>query len=107
MNPDFMKYEMNEASHEAGYDSYQTARIMILLSAKLKAGERLGTSSPRHSYASRLLASKRTMPSFEEPFWEKYANRLRIFGTVEKILELNTAPAKGATLVPTRSLRQR
>jgi hypothetical protein len=107
MHPDFMKYEMNEASHEAGYDSYQTARIMILLSAKLKAGEHLSASSPRRSHSSKLLSSQRTMPSFEEPFWEKYGNRLRIFGTVEKILALNYPPAPGIALVPTRSLRQR
>jgi len=36
-HPGHNKYESTQAFHEAGYDSYLTARIMILLSAKLEA----------------------------------------------------------------------
>jgi len=37
VHPKHDKYLTHEAFHEAGYDSYLTARVMILLSAKLEA----------------------------------------------------------------------
>jgi hypothetical protein len=99
MHSDFTKYQENEALHEAGFDSYQTARIMILLSAKLHANEEVpGTlSSPKKKSNKKPTSSSKSasgsvsvvMPSFENPFWIEYGNRLRVFGTTESFMELN------------------
>jgi hypothetical protein len=107
-----------EVPHEAGYDSYLTARVIILLSAKLEAaGNYLsdddGGGVPLTADGQILIQtglgaftldpSARSfkdqkkdafMPSFESDFWRVYANRLRVFGTEERVLELD----------PTRSL---
>ena len=98
MHPKFVKYQEANASHEAGFDSYQTARIMILLSAKLHADERCAAMDPprqkgknRLSSASKVTADSFPviMPSFEDPFWKEYGNRLRVFGTAESFMELS------------------
>lgn len=56
MQREHSKYVTEEHHHEAGYDSYLTARIMILLSAKLEAAgtyvEDETTLSPRSSNAT-------------------------------------------------------
>jgi hypothetical protein len=97
MHPDFTKYKDNEALHEAGFDSYQTARIMILLSAKLHESARLGAlHSKNHNNKGKRpspikLSENKSieMPSFSDRFWTEYGNRLRIFGTTESFMELN------------------
>lgn len=120
----------DEAPHEAGYDSYLTARVMIQLSTKLEA---LGTYSmdgvppvdghANHNFVSNLtwLSSissiggcmpndqdlrplrlwtlrgntfaqiqniGRNMPPFMSDFWRVYGNKLRAFGTVERLINL-------------------
>jgi hypothetical protein len=99
MHPNFQKYTIQEALHEAGYDSYLTARIMILLSAKLHAGEEISSPSPSGLTRKRngmpritsMPAAKyeQQMPSFSDPFWKVYGNRLRVYGTAEAYVELN------------------
>jgi hypothetical protein len=103
MNPGFQKYQEKEALHEAGFDSYLTARIMILLSAKLnyeaKKALRQATLKPmsrQNSPEFGLPLLPVSMPSFEEDFWQEYGNRLRVFGTTETFMELN--PERRQTL---------
>src|ERR1700760_4635818 len=98
MHPSFLKHQENDALHEAGFDSYQTARIMILLSAKLYASEKIEAIDPLNqksksrlspSYTSSSESASIVMPSFDDQFWMEYGNRLRVFGTAESFMELN------------------
>ena len=98
MHPNFVKYQENDALHEAGFDSYQTARIMILLSAKLHTSQILETFSPLNqkwknrtspSYEQLPESVSSVMPSFDNGFWKEYGNRLRVFGTAESFMQLN------------------
>jgi poly(A)-specific ribonuclease len=104
MNPSFDKYQKKEALHEAGYDSYLTARIMIQLSAKLHSEAIKTALTPCRSEAARktwaefcLPLHSGSMPSFEDEFWKEYGNRLRVFGTTETFMELN--PERPTALV--------
>jgi poly(A)-specific ribonuclease len=102
-----------EAPHEAGYDSYLTARIIILLSAKLEAsGTYLSEDDgggvsltadgqgPIQTGLAALISDssalsfkdqrqKTLMPPLESDFWKVYGNRLRVFGTDERVLDLD------------------
>ncbi|KAF2456472.1 ribonuclease H-like domain-containing protein [Lineolata rhizophorae] len=95
-------------AHEAGYDAYLTALVMIRLSAKLKAAS-VATTTPsnkqtdvdnnngeaaRYAFASRGdITPGSLMPQFNDTeFWSEYANKLRVYGSVEGLLEI---PAGG------------
>ena len=127
-----MKYDGNEAFHEAGYDSYLTALVVIRLSAKLESDgvyvERVDNTAadseqtsavslsdqspgPGSLLSSGFLKAKegisllapsvlgwnqpdaeksdtRDMPPFDGDFWRVYGNKLRMFGTVERVIHL-------------------
>jgi poly(A)-specific ribonuclease len=120
----------DEAPHEAGYDSYLTARVMIQLSTKLEALGTYSLDGVAHldGYANPNLVSYltclssissiggcmpndqglrpfqvwtlrdnayaqiqnlgRNMPPFMSDFWRVYGNKLRAFGTVERLINL-------------------
>jgi hypothetical protein len=97
MNARFSKYDKAETLHEAGYDSFITARIMILLSAKL-------SSTHDGSVKGKGNTDKRVaMPALDSDFWKEYGNRLRVFGTFEAFLDLDP-DRKGLESLDGRSL---
>ncbi|KAF2674275.1 ribonuclease CAF1 [Microthyrium microscopicum] len=63
----FEKYLTQANYHEAGFDSYLTARVMIRLAARLNEGQ---------------------VAAFDEDFWKEYGSQLRIFGTFEGAMKI-------------------
>jgi len=129
LHNDYGKYAKDELPHEAGYDSYLTARVAIQLATRLEA---LGTyvndhesadgqlehplarltltadqSAPRMkvfvplrhwNYRANVLYQESdlafNMPPAESDFWNVYGNKLRVFGTFEKMLDLQIPVSK-------------
>ncbi|KAI9833651.1 MAG: hypothetical protein M1826_006742 [Phylliscum demangeonii] len=76
-HPQHKGYEARTALHEAGYDSFLTAKIFLRLAHKLG-----------HPALPRAVGSGRSqplIPRFLDPVWNVYGNRLRMFGTDEKV----------------------
>jgi len=111
VHPDFDKYDSQEANHEAGYDSMITARLVITLSAHLDREDRIKRQKAANWLRSKILnepyfdvdesATTVTndlpvlMPSWEDEFWEKYINKLRVFGTQESVCTLMSLKDEG------------
>ena len=125
------KYAKDEMPHEAGYDSYLTARVAIQLSTRLEAlGTYIGdlesadgqlehplarlaltadwnaprikvflplqrcSTSTRVNGLYQESSLARNMPPFQSDFWHTYGNKLRAFGTFEKMLDLQIRVSK-------------
>lgn len=128
-HPDHPKYVAQVAAHEAGYDSFVTARVMVRLSAKLdleldsatevnktsqsddededsedggvplnlKAGRfdilmrRASEDGGAHRMPGDIKKDKSMtfIPPFKSEFWDIYGNKLRVFGTLEEVCDLD------------------
>ena len=99
-----LHYARHASPHEAGYDSFMTARALVRMAAHLSvfrasAAQREGGAKPPQA-AGMATSDKQTrrgrekstdpplqipskMPPWTDRFWETYMNRLRVNGTVE------------------------
>lgn len=131
LHNDYGKYAKYELPHEAGYDSYLTARVVIQLSTRLEAlGTYVDDTESADGQLQRPLARLTltadenmprmkvflplqhrstnakvnilyqesdlavNMPPTESDFWRTYGNKLRVFGTFEKMLDLQVPVSK-------------
>jgi len=131
LHNNYGKYAKDELPHEAGYDSYMAARVVIQLSTRLEAlgtyVDALGSTDGQleRSLARLTLTADQNapqmkvflplrrcgtlakvnvlyqesnlafnMPPFQSDFWRIYGNKLRVFGTFEKMLDLQIPVCK-------------
>lgn len=82
--------------HEAGYDSFVTAKALIRLSRNLEGaseGKQIPVNISLHSIDG-LEIGRQTesvsdlMPPFGSDFWAVYGNKLRVYGTEEGVCKL-------------------
>ena len=111
------RYRGYEKPHEAGYDSLLTAKNFIRQATQLDVSPELPSeTAPYQAQSSTTAASKhaprfahqnvfatlgesldsesaavdgnKRVPSFSSPVWGVYGNRLRVFGTYERVCML-------------------
>ncbi|KAL4931915.1 ribonuclease H-like domain-containing protein [Aspergillus undulatus] len=111
----FARYQIEKIAHEAGYDSLLTAQVFIKLSAQLGSGNQVVESGEsllttpatgqsdlsnrfsqlqgseevlgEHSRAEERRQARRghLIPRPKSQFWSVYGNKLRVFGTKERV----------------------
>lgn len=100
------RYSVSNSAHEAGYDSFNTARILLKMTGRyhnyLQRYKKAGDPDPESKAAQGLMEyiHKRDhdaldatpghvepepliLPGFEKTFWKRFVNRLRVNGTAE------------------------
>lgn len=112
LHDNYRKYRREPAEHEAGYDSLLTAQVFLKLSVQLRdtvpritpeelnhmaatslrMDEFFGAEPPSQSSqltncsdAHAKVDKGGLIPRRGAPFWEHYGNRLRAFGTRERM----------------------
>ncbi|KAL3473972.1 CAF1 family ribonuclease [Aspergillus californicus] len=110
----FARYNNQKVDHEAGYDSLLTAQVFIKLSAQLGGSQattneldnqlsqlqvdRLGNEEilGEHTFADEIrMANKgHLIPRVGSQFWTVYGNRLRVFGTHERVCQIGPSIAE-------------
>ncbi len=106
------KYALDSPMHEAGFDSFLTAKVLIRLATQVGAdtpeeeeeeeddgemyvmasedgGVPLDGGAPSQARASTPWPPAHTMmPHGENRFWSQYGNKLRVNGTVEEVCNI-------------------
>lgn len=106
--PGFEKYVSDSPMHEAGFDSFLTAKVLIRLATRV-GGETVDEAEDEEEY---VMASEyggvaldegtlyggrkrspgvegfKMMPHGESGFWRKYGGKLRVNGTVEEVCDI-------------------
>lgn len=102
------KYASDSPMHEAGFDSFLTAKVLIRLATQIRAefredeededlyvtasedgGVPLDGGAPSQARATTPLPPAHTMmPPGESSFWRQYGNKLRVNGTVEEVCNI-------------------
>lgn len=100
------RYTVSTHAHEAGYDSFNTARVLLRIVGRyytyLQECKATKEPNPEGRAALKLMDfihkpdlfaasmeklgggdSEVMLPSFEGKFWKKFVNRLRVNGTME------------------------
>ncbi len=104
--PGFEKYASESPMHEAGFDSFLTAKVLIRLATQIGAettddgedeeafetasedgGVPLDEGAPSQVRAP-MPSTHTMMPHGESSFWRRYGNKLRVNGTVEEVCNI-------------------
>ncbi|KAJ5770224.1 uncharacterized protein N7511_002275 [Penicillium nucicola] len=127
LDPRFTKYRWRAISHEAGYDSMICAMAFIKLAGQIQRGDSIPSppkspdiedeeaspvveASDHVSLPTTLadtgcpeihaLADKGVLlPRLGSKFWEDYGNRLRVFGTMERMVRVGVKTTKESHLL--------